>query len=397
MAVKGVFASDQNIAGSRKGDFASSLLQVMPTGSAPLLALTSGMPSADAVDTVITWFEENHLTGRVNIIDNILQTTDGIIDDISTVIAGQIYIVEATGEYLYIDSVSGSVVTVTRGFAGTTNTSVDGSSTPVPIQLIGNAYEEGSAKPTSVANLGFPRFNYQQIFRNPWDVTGTARAVQYYTGDIVAKNKADAGILHAEAIERSLLWGKLAIGSISGSPFRTMDGIVSQISKHMPSGLGNITTQDSNTTWDDIDVWLQAVFARNIKGKPNERIFFADNTVIGVLNSIAKIEGTHNLVPSATTFGMKINTWNTPYGDAVILTHPLMNESIVWRGDLYAFHPGAIRTRYLRRTMEDNNDVNGSRAGVDADFGTLTTEMSCEYRAVTTGGIYTGISVAAAI
>ena len=395
MAVKGVFASDQNIAGSRKGDFASSLLQVMPTGSAPLLALTSGMPSADAVDTVITWFEENHLTGRVNITTDIALTTTGTIDDISTVIAGQIYIVEANGEYLYVDSVSGSVATFTRGFAGTTAVDVDGSSTPVPIQLIGNAYEEGSSKPTSVANLGFPRFNYQQIFRNPWDVTGTARAVQYDTGDIVAKNKADAGILHAEAIERSLLWGKLAIGVISGSPFRTMDGIVSQITKHMPSGFGNITSESTNTKWEDIDTWLQADYARNIKGKPNERIFFADNTVISVLNGIAKLDGTHNLTPGQTEFGMKINKWITPYGDAVVLTHPLMNESTVWQGDLYAFHPGAIRTRYLRRTMEDNNDVNGSRAGVDADFGTLTTEMSCEYRAVATGGVYTGISTAA--
>lgn len=395
MAVKGVFASDQNIAGSRKGDFASALLQVMPTGSAPLLALTSGMPSADAVDTVITWFEENHLTGRVNITTDIALTTTGTIDDISTVVAGQIYMVEANGEYLYVDSVSGSVATFSRGFAGTTIVDVDGDAAPVPIQYIGNAYEEGSSKPTSVANLGFPRFNYQQIFRNPWDVTGTARAVQYYTGDIVAKNKADASLLHAEAIERSLLWGKLAIGSISGSPFRTMDGLVTQITRHMPAGYANVTSESTNTKWEDIDAWLQAVYARNIKGKPNERIFFADNQVISVLNGIAKLDGTHNLVPGAGEFGIKVSKWMTPYGDASVLTHPLMNESTVWKGDMYAFHPGAIRTRYLRRTMEDNNDRDGTRAGVDADYGTLTTELSVEYKAVSTGGVYTGISTAA--
>lgn len=395
MAVKGVFASDQNIAGTRKGDFASSLLQVMPTGSAPLLALTSGMQSADAVDTVITWFEENHLTGRINVTNNATTGTSFVVDDTTVVVAGQIYMVEANGEYIYIDSVAGSTATVTRGFAGTTNTSIDGSSTPVPIQLIGNAYEEGSSKPTSIANLGFPRFNYMQIFRNPWDVTGTARAVNYHTGDLVAKNKADAGMLHAEAIERSLLWGKMAIGALNGKPFRTMDGIVTQLTKHMPAGYGNITSESTNTKWEDIDTWLQAVYARNIKGKPNERIFFGDNQVLSVLNGIAKLDGTHNLVPGATEFGMKINKWMTPYGDAIVLTHPLMNESIVWKGDLYAFHPGAIRTRYLRKTVEDTNDSSGQRAGADADFGVLTTEMSAEYRAVATGGVYTGISVAA--
>ena len=43
MAVKGVFASDQNIQGTRRGDFAGALLRVMPTGTAQLLALSAGM------------------------------------------------------------------------------------------------------------------------------------------------------------------------------------------------------------------------------------------------------------------------------------------------------------------------------------------------------------------
>ena len=70
MAVKGVFASDQGIQGDRKGDFAAALLQVNPTGTAPLLALSSGMESADAADTVVIWFEENHISGRINLTNN---------------------------------------------------------------------------------------------------------------------------------------------------------------------------------------------------------------------------------------------------------------------------------------------------------------------------------------
>ena len=65
MAVNGVFASDSNIQGNRKGDFAGKLLQKVPTGKAPMLALTSGMEEAPAQDTVVTWFEEQHISGRV--------------------------------------------------------------------------------------------------------------------------------------------------------------------------------------------------------------------------------------------------------------------------------------------------------------------------------------------
>jgi len=93
---------------------------------------------------------------------------------------------------------------------------------------------------------------------------------------------------------------------------------------------------------------------------------------------------------------MKVTKWMTPYGDISLLTHPLMNESHAWRGNMYVLHPGAMRTRYLRKTAEDPYDANGSRAGVDGDFGVITTEMSCEYKAGMTAGIYTGISTAAA-
>ena len=391
MAVKGVFASDQNIVGSRKGDFASGILMTMPTGSAPLLALSSGMESVDASDTVITWFEENHLSGRINVTNNATTGTSFVVDDASQITAGLVFLVEATGEYVYVESVSGSTATVSRGFAGTTISALDGSSTAKPIQRISTAHEEGSSKPESIANLGFPRFNYMQIFRNPWDITGTARAVEFHTGDLVAKNKRDAGIYHSEDMERAMIWGRQAIGIQNGKPFRTMAGIQEQITT-------NVTAQVTNTTWTNIDQFLQDVFSRNVKGKPNERIAFCGNTVIATLNEIARIDGNNtvlNLTTGQTDFGMKITKWMTPYGDVSLLTHPLFNESPLWTKDLMVLHPGAMRTRYLRRTKEDTNDKDGTRAGADADFGVLTTEMSVEYRAEITGGLYTGIDTAA--
>lgn len=392
MAVQGVFASDQNIPGARKGDFASGILQTMPTGSAPMLALSSGMESMGASDTVVTWFEENHLSGRINVTNNAGVGASLVLDDPSQTIPGLVYIVEASGEYIYVESVAGSTATVIRGFAGTAIVAIDGSTTAEPIQRITNAQEEGSAKPIAIANLGFPRFNYMQIFRNAWDVTGTARVVDYHTGDIVAKNKRDAGIYHSEDMERAMIWGRLAIGVQNQKPFRTMDGIEAQIKT-------NITAQVTNTTWTDIDEFLRSIFERNIKGKPNERIAFSGNTVLSVMNAIARQDGNTvqmNLVPGQTDFGMKITKWMTPYGDVSLLTHPLFNESPVWTKDLLVLHPGAMRTRYLRRTFEDTNDRDGTRAGADADFGVITSEMCMEYRSEVTGGLYTGMDTPAA-
>lgn len=390
MAVKGVFASNQNIVGARVGDFASGLLYTQPTGSAPLLALSSGMPSRNAMDTVVNWFEENHLSGRVTITNNATTGTSVVVNDASQVIAGMIFLVETTGEYFFVESVSGSTLTVTRGFGGSTVTSINGSVTPVPMQRIGTAFEEGSAKPTAFVNLGYPRFNYVQIFRNAWDVTGTARAIKWHTGDIVAKNKADAALFHAEDIERSSIWGIKAIGTLGGKPFRAMDGITRQLQT-------NIRAQSGDVTWkDDIKPFLQSIFEKNIKGQPNERIAFCGNTVISVLDDIARLDGRINITPGQTDWGLKIRNILTPFGDITLMSHPLFNESPLFTKNLLVLHPAAIEYRWLRKTFMDDYESNGTRAGADADYGVVTSELAVTYGAEKTGGYFTGIDLAAA-
>jgi len=392
MAVKGVFASDQGIQGDRKGDFASALLRIDPTGSAPLLALSSGMEAADAVDTIVTWFEENHISGNVNITNNAASGVTIVVDDVTHIVVGQIFLVEASGEYVFVTTVvdATKTLTVIRGFAGTTITAVDGSSTPKPFQRIATAQEEGSAKPTAVANLGFPRYNYMQIFRNAWDVTGTASKVEFHTENIKAKNKRDAALFHAEDIERALWFGKRSIGVKNNKPFRTMDGVLNQITT-------NVTVQSTDVNQGDLNDHFRDIFTYNIKGKPNERIAFCGNTVLTVINNIAHKDGVNNLSPGQTEFGFKIMKWMTPFGDISLMTHPLFNESDLWTKDLYTLHPGAIKLRWLRRTHHDNNDVDGSRAGADADFGVFTSELCIQYGAERTGGKFTGIDTAAAL
>ncbi|HFD32039.1 MAG TPA: hypothetical protein ENJ28_04925 [Gammaproteobacteria bacterium] len=386
MAVKGVFASDQNIAGTEKGSFASAILQLYPTGTSPLLGLSSGMQSSDESSTIITWFEENHLNGYLTTANNPgTGTSIDLGSDISQIVAGAVMLNQASGEYILVESVSGNIATVKRGLGGS---SVVAIGLAAKLQRISAAHEEGSSRPNAIANIGYPRFNYMHIFRNSWSATATAKAVQYHTGDVVAKNRADAGMFHAEDIERALLWSKQSVGVMNNQPFRTMDGIVNQITT-------NVSAQGANTTWADINTFLQTIFERNIKGKPNERIAFCGNTVLSVLNEISKLSSQINIVPGETEFGLKINKWLTPFGDISLMTHPLMNENPVWTKEMYVLHPGAIKVKYLRRTNHDADDKNGSRQGVDADSGVYTTECSVEYGAELTGGIYTGIDTAA--
>lgn len=390
MAVKGVFASHQNIVGARKGDFASGLLQTQPTGSAPMLALSTGMMSRDLTDTVATWFEENHLTGRIGVTNNAGTAATLVVNDPSQVVAGQLYLVEASGEIVFVESITGASATVTRGFGDTTATAIDGSAVVAHLQRIGTAFEEGSARPTAFVNLGYPRFNYAHIFRNSWDVTGTTRAVEYHTGNVVAKNMADAALFHAEDIERASFYSVKAMGVMNNKPFRTMDGIKQQLQT-------NVTSQSTNVSWaGDIRPFLQAIFEVNVKGQPNERIAFCGNTVLAVIEDIARLDSTINISPGEGAYGFKFKKLMTPFGDITLMTHPLMNENPVFTKELWVLHPAAIEYRWLRRTSNDDYDRNGSRAGVDADYGVITSEMCVCYKAERTGGYFNDIDTAAA-
>lgn len=389
MAVQGVFASDSGIVGERRGDFAGSLLRFQPNGDAPLLALSAGMKSAGASDVIITWFEENFNTGRISITNNAASAATITVStaDAQNAIAGQIYMVEASGEYIYVDSVASVTLTVVRGIGSTTITAVDGSVTPSPMQLIDTAYEEGSTKPTSIANLGYPVFNYCQIIRNAWDITGTARAVDFYTGDKAAKNKQDCLMFHAQSIERAMMWGRKAVGVRNGKPWRTMQGIIPQIST-------NVSTESTSVKYTDLRLFLQNVFTYNVQGSPNERIAFCGNSVLGVIDTLAMTWGRMEISAGQTSFGMNVRKWITPFGTISLMVHPLMNINPVWAKELYVLHPAAIRTRWLRRTFEDNYDSEGRRAGTDADYGVVTSELSMEFKAEKTSGKFTGIDAA---
>ena len=388
MAVRGVFASDAGIQGARRGDFASALIQVMPQGKAPLLALSSGMKEAPAVDSVVVWFEEEHLSGntKTNGAGN-TSATALVCDDVSEMVNGMILENQRTNEQYYVTAVNTGTKTATivRAFAGTTATAWKDDD---PIQRISTTQEQGSSKPTAVTNLGEPKLNYMQIFRNAWDITGTAKAISWYTGDQVAKNKADAAMFHAEDIERALIWGRAATGRRGGKPWYSMDGLKKIITTNVP-------TASATTTWDNLEDFFETVFRRNIKGQPNERIAFCGNTVIKAINKIARVDSDINITPQANEFGLAVGKWITPFGNVSLMTHPLMVENDVWTKDLLVLHPGAFKLRWLRKTMEDDYDRNGTRAGVDADYGTITSELTLEYAAEKTAGYFANIQAGA--
>lgn len=392
--IQGIFASNQGVVGDRAGDFASAILQLNPTGTALVLALSSGMGKESAQDTIFHWFEDSHQAGRTNITSAGTTTTISVGDG-SMYVPNQILLIEDTGEIVMVTAITGNDLTVIRGMAGTTVTATDNT---MNIQSIGNAHEEASPMPTAITQQGSPRFNYTQIFRNAWAISGTAKAIKYNSGSRLAKNKKDCALYHAEDQERAIIFGRKDIRTVNNKPFRLTDGIQSQIEQY--NGLVEDVTDGTtagNYSWLLFDDYIRRLFATNIKGQPNERIAIGGNLWVAGLSQMARLDGTYNISQGETVLGLEVTTIKSAFGTLKLMTHPLFNENPVWNQDLMLLHPGGIKRRILRDTFEEGYDSDGKRIQAkDADEGVITTEMGIQVGGASTMGILRGFQKAVA-
>lgn len=390
--IQGIFASNQSIVGDRVGDFASAILQINPTGTALMLALTAGMGKESARDTIFSWFEDVHQPGRGAITTATTTTSIGV-DDGTRYIPNNIGLIEETGEYVFITAIVGNTLTVQRGLGGT---SIVATTNAMHLQLIGNAREEAGGLPTAVTQQGTLRQNYTQIFRNSWAVSGTAKAVDFRTGDKKTSSKRNCALYHAEDMERSMIWGVKSNQTVNGKPFRTTDGIKTQLTQY-GALVDSVATGSvaGNFSQSDFNDFIRRVYSTNVKGQPNERIAIGGDIVLQVLNKMTLLDSNYQIYSGEKVTGIMVTKIQTPFGMLSLMTHPLMNENPNWQHELYVLHPGGIRRRMLRETFEESYDTNGTRIqGIDADQGVITTEMGIEVGAASTMGMLLNVQSA---
>lgn len=370
MAVNGIFTSDAGALNERTGSLNSVLLQAEQGGNTPTFAISSGMPSSDLTDVIMSWYEEDIMYFRAEVTAIPVATGNQItVRDATWIHANMIFIAEDTGEYMMVLGVTGNVITVQRGMSNTTPTALTAGTSS--LQLIGSAFEEGAERPTGHSVNPHPRTNLTQIFHTTWDITRTAQRTQYRFGDRTAKNRSHAAMVHAHEIEWSMIWGKRHTGIIDGKPFRMMDGITEQITTNIfMSPAGGLTRRA-------MEDYIERLYSVNVKGLPNERITYCGNVGIRAINEIARRYGEYQLVKNEKEFGIKVMSYTTPFGDLTLIPHPMMNNSPDrWAKELYSFHPGTMEVGYIDRTFE-KSDTQGSASDLrDATAGTFTTELS---------------------
>jgi hypothetical protein len=124
-----------------------------------------------------------------------------------------------------VDSViSDTQFTARRGAGGSTAGSIANAG---GLTLIGSAYAEGTGAPRAVTRNPVKFKNYVQIFKDSYELTGTAaETTMARTGDPWSNDKKRKMFDHSKAIELAFLFGRQAeITGDNGKPKRFMGGI----------------------------------------------------------------------------------------------------------------------------------------------------------------------------
>lgn len=375
----------------RPKDFRSKILQVRPNGNAPIFALTSRAKKRSVSDPEFNWWAESENIIRLKVSGahaaaDTLITVDSADPTGSTMSVpygtathlkpGDLLLAEPVSDSATYDHeliavevvLSDTQFTVTRGVGGTSAVSL---SDDRFLTKIGSAYAEGTAAPRAVSRNPVKFFNYCQIFKNTYELTGTAGQTEVRTGDPWSRDKKRKTFDHARDIEMSILFGRKheTTGS-NGKPQRYMGGL----REFIPSS--NTTVFSSAVSSGSFMDAINPVFKMDLGG---------GDTRIGFCGNHARIE-LGKVIQAATGIKMElgkvITMWGIdfqelvlPLGRVLLKTHPLLSMHDLYKKSMFLLDFETIEYIYLRgRDTKTKDDVQADDEDLRRGF--IQTECS---------------------
>lgn len=383
-----------------KKSFSAMITRLMPNGTAPLFGLTALLKDETAANIEHGYFTKTMIFPFVQLDGAV---ADGVatvftVDANTDIIIGDLLRVDTTGEIVLVTGVpSATQIQVTRGVGTVAAAAIADN---VQLYSVGNAFEEGSLRPQAVAIIATRYVNNTQIFRNSWAVSKTLAAMPMIAGDgMVAESRSDCASLHALAIEKALFFGQKFMGTRNGQPFHTMEGIIGRVTAAVPA---NIVTLGATTNWTQFEAALDPTLQTVTDPKTgNIRTMFVGGTARRVIHNIARLNSTYMIETGITSWGLQIDTIRTPRGTFEIIEHPLFNaygSASTWAKMAVIVDLNAFSLAYLRRTENTEYNARGAEVdnGIDAQGGTLTTELTCLIKNPAAFGILYNFTAAAA-
>ena len=230
----------------RPKSFRDNILWYKPEGSAPIFALTGKAGKRKVTDPEFGWWSEGmahvrlQLNGALGVADTVI--TVDTLDPTSTTMAanfgtakhlkrGDVLLIEPAADSATYNQEMIEVIEVLSDTQFTAQRGVAGTSAAIAaddrwMTLIGSSFPEGSGAPPAVSRNPIKFNNYTQIFKDTYELTGTADETTARTGSAWSNDKKRKTFDHSRAIEMAILFGhKYETTGDNGKPQRYMGGL----------------------------------------------------------------------------------------------------------------------------------------------------------------------------
>lgn len=400
MALAGLRGTGDWGTDERPKNFRESILWFNPNGTAPIFALTAKAKKRTTDDPEYSWWCEANTLIRLQV-NGALTSAETLVsvdtsDPSSTTLGanwgtatnlknGDLLLVEPTAdnatfnhELVEVDNViSDTQFTARRGVGGTTAASIADN---VWLTLIGSSYAEGTAAPRPTSRNPTKFYNYTQIFKDTYEITGTVDETATRTGSAWGNDKKRKATKHAMDIEHAILWGrKSETTGDNGKPKRTMGGL----REFIPAA--NTTVFGAAVTAASFADALAPIFDFDT-GAGDTRIAFAGAQAVTELSKVfnAATNIHINTEESVKVYGLNFMKMILPMGTVLLKIHPLMSRHGLYKKSMFVLDFDSIKYVAMKnRDTKTHDDVQAkdedvrrgymqTECGLEVDYGGLT-------------------------
>lgn len=398
-AIAGLRGSGDFGADERPKDFREMIMWRPQRGTVPMTALMARAKKASVADPEFSWWDEAQaivrlqVNGALGTGDTLVTVDSGDPDGTNPdrvygtarhLVAGDQLQVEKTTETTTYDNEIIEVVSVLSDTQFVVKRAQQGSAAAAIadnafLLRMGSAFAEGTAEPKATSRNPVKFFNYCQIFKTAYEITGTSLAItNLRTGDVLANDKKRRMWDHAANQEMALMFGRRSetVGD-NGKPKRTMGGIRS----FLPASRVKIFSA-AVTVFDLLDA-IYPVFDYET-GAGDQRIAFCGNLALNELQKIITTAGEIQFGTQVKNYGFDFTELRLPQGSIFFRTHPLFNQNSKYSRSIMILDFDALRWRHTKGRdthPEDNLQVKGedvrrgqwfTEGGLEVNYAGLT-------------------------